>query len=249
MMRQRLNLTLRVDNGYRMLIHGGYNVGKTHLVGDFLATMAQRGSTHFINVKGEDGYLTLGSFDLGKTHAETIESADDLKAAVDELAKKPVLALGIDSLRPLNRLVQAKTLGTTDRMAQKTEWGDVHFLMEQLVMSLQRAAKYVVATCPSDRSSELLSGNTFITPDLPGREAAGSAGWFDFVGYLRLEMIGSNAKRTLSFKPSGVCITRARGLPRPVGDVVLPDGPGGWKLVEHSIQLASTPTLTNGDAK
>lgn len=237
-MRQRLNLNLTtLDAGFAMLVHSAYGAGKTHLAGDFLATLRAEGPVAYINIRGEDGYLSLASFQLGDI-GETVETLAELRAAIDDYAGRQLVGLAVDSLKWLNRLVQAATLGTDTRAPEKTEWGPVHFEMDRLCASLRRAAKYVLVTCPSDKSLDQLRDRTYITPDLPGREAAGAAGWFDFVGYLSADALGpGKIQRKVTFAPNSNIVTRAR-TPRPIADVTLPEGPGGWARITAAINAA-----------
>ena len=238
-LRKRFNLDQSELHGYTMLVHGGRASGKTHLAGDFLRTEAARGPVRFINVEGEDGYLTLRGMGLGEA-GETVESYQDFYDAITEYAKAGTHALAVDSLHALSRWVMRKVTGS-DRLPEikreSNEWGELHHLMHNLMMMLRRSARYVMCTCPSDRSVEQLSQKTYITPDLPGREAAGSAGWFDFVGYLEAVPMGpGRIQRTLSMTPNANIIVRQR-LPKQItAPIVLPEGNGGWKIISDTIE-------------
>src|SRR5262249_16204463 len=128
---------------------------------------------------------------------------------------KKLRALGVDSMKALCRVVTKKVV-KGDRPAVKDDFGSIHWEMERLTASLRSVAPIVVCACPSDKSVNQLDGRTYITPDLPGREAAGSAGWFDFVGYISADTMGpSRVTRKVTFSPSTLVITRQR-LPRSV---------------------------------
>jgi hypothetical protein len=189
----------------------------------------------FINVTGEDGYMSAQSFGLGDV-GETVTTYDDLIDALNDAKKEKCVAIGVDSMKMASKLAMAKVVGNTDRMpsvgSTGNEWGDVHFKMENLTNRMRAAAPWVLCVCPSDKSVNQLDGRTYITPDLPGREAAGSAGWFDMVGYLYADVTGpKTVTRKVKFAPNNTILTRQR-LPKPIiEDIQLPDGEGGWKKI------------------
>lgn len=241
-MRKRFSLDIKGDalTNLIMLIHGGYASGKTHLMADFLKFYSKDGPVRFINIQGEDGFLSAKTFGLGDV-GETVETYEDMIGALNDVKKEKCLALGVDSMKFASKMAMTHVLGTDQRMpsvgGNSNEWGAVHFAMENLTQRMRNAAPFVMCVCPSDKSVNQLDGKTYITPDLPGREAAGSAGWFDFVGYLNAEVIGpGKIKRAVKFAPNNAILTRQR-LPRPIiEDIVLPDGPGGWQSILGRIE-------------
>jgi hypothetical protein len=224
-----------------MLVHGINASGKTRFIGDFLATEAKNGKVKYINVRGEDGALTLKGMGLGNV-GENVESYDDYDQVLDECIKaNDVVGLGVDSLEPLNRWVRAK-LFKSDRMpSSPDEWQVLHRTMANLMTKQRRAAKYVVCACVSDKSTDQVTGSITITPDLPGREARGSAGWFDFVAYIQASVKGPGVvERILVLTPNNTITVRQR-LPKQIAkDLVLPDGAGGWGVFKNAIIAAST---------
>ena len=240
-MRHKLNLDLTELNGFSMLLHGGYAVGKTHFVGDMLREESQYGPVRFLNVKGEDGYRSLASLGLGE-NGESVDSLDDFSDALKEWRGLKLQAVAIDSFKPLVRLVMYDIF-KEDRLprvgGKENEWGPVHFKVEGIANSLRSVAKYVLCTCPSDKSVNQLDGRTYITPDLPGREAAGSAGWFDMVAYLKADSVSATKViRELIIRPDNSVITRQR-LPRAiVKDIIVPENGGGWHNLKVEIQKA-----------
>lgn len=240
-MREKFSLDLKTPSLEKtiMLIHGGYASGKTYLMADFLKYYKSAGPVKFINVAGEDGYLSAQTFGLGDI-GETANTYDDLEAILNDCKKDKTVAIGLDSMKAAARLAMIKVVGSSDRMpsvgGQGNEWGDVHFKMENLTNRLRNAALFVLCVCPSDKSVNQLDGRTYITPDLPGREAAGSAGWFDFVGYINADVTGpGKIKRTVKFAPNNSILTRQR-LPKPIiNDIELPEGEGGWKKILDTI--------------
>ena len=243
MSRQKLNMDLQTLDGFTMLIHGDRASGKTALAGDMLVTeLKAGGEVRFINVKGEDGTLTLRGMGLGD-RGETVETYEDFNSCLLDYTKLGLAGLAVDSLAALNQWVAYKVCGAErmpiiDRNNPKNEWGDLHREMTNLAMRMRRTAKYVIATCPSDKSTNQLTGKIYITPDLPGREAAGSAGWFDFVGYLTANPVGpGRVSRVVTFTPNSQVIVRQR---LPMGkaltsDFTLPEGPGAWSLIKGEI--------------
>lgn len=247
-MRQKLQLDLQTLDSFTMLIHGDRASGKTALAGDMLATeLKAGGEVRFINVKGEDGTLTLRGMGLGD-RGETVENYADFDACLNDYAKLGLIGLAVDSLAALNQWVAYKVCGAErmpviDRNKPANEWGDLHREMNNLAMRLRRTAKYVICTCPSDKSTNQLTGKIYITPDLPGREAAGSAGWFDFVGYMRAEPSGpSKIRRTVDFRPNNEVIVRQRlPLGKAISDLItIPEGAGGWNVIKTEIMKRAT---------
>ena len=240
-MREKFSLDLKTPTLEKMimLLHGGYAAGKTHIMADFLKYYRSSGPVRFINIIGEDGYLSAQSFGLGDV-GETVTTYDDLEAALLDAKKDKCVAIGLDSMKMAAKLAMAKVVGSSDRMpsvgGNGNEWGDVHFKMENLTNRLRNAAPYVLCVCPSDKSVNQLDGKTYITPDLPGREAAGSAGWFDFVGYISSDIQSANKiVRKVKFAPNNSILTRQR-LPKPIiNDIELPEGEGGWKRILDTI--------------
>jgi len=240
-MREKFSLDLKTATLEKtiMLIHGGYASGKTYLIADFLKYYSKEGPVKFINVAGEDGYLSAQSFGLGNI-GETVTTYDDLIACLNDAKKEKCVAIGVDSMKMASKLAMAHVIGSSDRMpsvgGNGNEWGSVHFAMENITNRMRNAAPWVLCVCPSDKSVNQLDGRTYVTPDLPGREAAGSAGWFDFVGFLSADVVGpGKIQRKVKFAPNNTILTRQR-LPRPiVNDIELPEGEGSWGKIVGEI--------------
>ena len=238
MARKKFNLDSQALDGFTMMVHGGRAAGKTHLMGDFLAHEKAKGHIRFINVLGEDGTLTISGMGLGAI-AETVESYEDFLAACKEYQDSGVHAVALDSLSVLGRWVCKKVLGGADRAPriskEGNEWGDFHREMDIAMLRLRQAARYVLCACPSDKSADQLTGITYISPDLPGRQAVGSAGWFDFVGFLKADVVGpKKIERKLVIAPNSTIVVRQRLPKQIVEDIVLPDGPGGWAKIKQA---------------
>lgn len=237
-MRRKFNLDTAELNGYTIHVHGGYGAGKTYLQGDFLRTESKAGPVRFLNIAGEDGSLTMRGMGLGDI-AETIETYQDFLDAIKEFTGLKLQALAMDSSHALSRLIMRKVTGS-DRLPEirkeSNEWGDLHHTSYNTYMAIRRAAKFVMVTCPSDKSVEQVSAKTMITPDLPGRQAAGSAGWFDFQGMLEVTNTASGSSRTFNLVPNNNTVVRQR-LPKQITELLkLPEGPGGWQVIRDAIE-------------
>jgi hypothetical protein len=238
MARTKFNLDLQIVDGFTMMVHGIRAAGKTFLLGDMLAVEREFGKVCFVNMAGEDGAASAKSFNLGEL-GETHESYDDFKLFCKEYAGKKLQAVGLDSVSVLGRWVMRASVGS-DRYPKVTkesnEWGEFHREMDNAMVLLRNTAKYVLAVCPSDRSVDAVTQRTYISPDLPGRQAVGSAGWFDFVGYLQAEVAGpSKVDRKLFIAPNGSIVVRQRLARQIVNDIVLPEGPGSWLKIKNLI--------------
>lgn len=236
------------------LWHGNYGAGKTTLLGDMLKHESSQGPVVFVNMRGEDGYLSI--VDLKATTgdrliiADTVNDVDDLvdnptnpvKGLLVDAKKLGARAIGIDGWHRLYPLVYRKRLGS-DRLPEVkqnssgNEWSDVHKYANDIIDSLRRYAPIVVCTSATDRSTDQLTGKISNTPDFPGRQAAGIAGRFDFVFYLDYQVLGENKiRRTLQTAPTDRMICRAR-LPRPLpATIEIPANGGGWKILQAEIQ-------------
>ena len=237
MARKKFNLDTAELDGYTIHVHGGYGVGKTHLMGDFLRTEAKAGPVRFLNIIGEDGNLTIKGMGLGDI-GEHVEDYATFVEILKEFTALKLQALGIDSSNALAALLMRKVVGS-DRLPEikqgSNEWGEFHHLSRNVYTGIRRAAKYVMVTCPSDKSTDQLTGKLSITPDLPGRQAAGSAGWFDFQGMLEVMNGASGASRTFNLVPNNNAVVRQR-LPKQINELIkIPNGQGGWQAIKDSI--------------
>jgi hypothetical protein len=225
--------------GGTFMLHGPYGSGKTHLLGDMLQTEAGEGPVRLINLKGEDGYMSIHSEILSLAEGETCADWADLEGALTDAKKAGVRAIGIDGFHRIYPMVY-KSLFGTDRTpsigGQTNEWGAAHKKAGDLMDTLRYYAPIVVVSSASDKSMDQLRGETHTTPNFPGQMAAGVGGRFDFVFYLDSEVVGpSKIKRTLRTAPVSKMVVRYR-LPRPLPPSIdLPDGPGGWKLIVNAI--------------
>lgn len=240
-MRRKFNLDITNLDTLTCLWHGNYGHGKTYSIGDALRTEREHGPVGYLNISGEDGYLSIAGMGLGSV-AETVENLTDFESYLAEHRKQPLRALGVDSLKALVRMVMEGA--NHGKMPEKTDYIYIHWTMERLVLQLRQAAAYVICACPSDKSVDQLSGRTYITPDLPGREAVASAGWFNFVGFISADVLGpGRVMRKLFLAPSLSVATRQQ-LPSPIlHDIVLPEGGGGWTNFKTAVKesLAKIP--------
>lgn len=238
MARQKFNLDLLMVDSFTMLVHGIRAAGKTHLIGDMLATEREHGPVCFINMVGEDGAASAKSFNLGEI-GENHESYDDFKSFCKEYSGKKLRAVGLDSVSVLSRWVMRSVIGA-DRLPRVTkesnEWGEFHREMDNAMALFRNTAQRVLAVCPSDRSADAVTQKTYISPDLSGRQAVGSAGWFDFVAYLQADVEGpGRVSRRLIIAPNSTIVVRQRIKKQISNDIILPDGPGGWKKITNTI--------------
>jgi hypothetical protein len=233
--------------GGTFLLHGPYGSGKTHLIGDMLHTESTEGPVRLLNLKGEDGYLSIRPEIITEAQGETVSEYDDLLAALTDAKKAGVRAIGIDGFHRLYPFVYRKVFGA-DRSPSiggtRNEWGDCHKMAGDLMDMLRYFAPIVVVSSASDKSLDQLRGETHTTPNFPGQMAAGVGGRFDFVFYLESEVIGpSKVRRKLLTAPVSKMVVRYR-LPRPLPPSIdLTDGAGGWTLVVNALNRAM------GDAK
>lgn len=238
MARLKFNLDLLMIDSFTMLVHGIRAAGKTHLLGDMLATECEHGKVCFINMVGEDGAASAKSFNLGEI-GENHESYDDFKSFCKEYAGKKLRAVGLDSVSVLSRWVMRSVVGA-DRLPKITkesnEWGEFHREMDNAMALFRNTAQRVLAVCPSDRSVDAVTQKTYISPDLSGRQAVGSAGWFDFVGYLQADVEGpGKVTRKLVIAPNSTIVVRQRIKKAITSDIALLDGPGSWKKITNII--------------
>lgn len=240
-MRKAFDLDVKDLTRFTMLIHGNFGAGKTHLLGDFLRYYKTSGQkVRFINVVGEDGYLSLANFNLGQI-GETVETLKDFQEAVLEAKAEGVHALAIDGLKHFGKLVIRANCG--DRLPSvgkgSDDWQKIHRDLENEITSLRHVSPIVLCASSSDRSMDQISGEISLTPDLPGRQATGVGGMFDFVFVMKAAVIGPNRiKRTLLTAPVSNTVIRAR-LPNPLPtELTLPDDHGAWELILKTLTEA-----------
>jgi len=251
-MRRPIDLDLRTAESYTVLVHGIRNVGKTHFVGDALRDEAKVGPVRFLNILGEDGEKTLAHHGLGKS-GETVENIKDFDDALADCYKLKLQAVGLDSIQPLalmclfevvgaDRLPDGKNPGEGgDGERSKALWAQGRIAFENRLKRLRGAARYVIATCPSDKSVNEVTGEKSITPDLFGKSVSAAVGSFDFVGYMDAKVIGpGKIRRALSFAPSANISTKQR-LPIPIlRPIIIPDGGGGWAAFRAEVEKSLT---------
>lgn len=241
-MRTRINLDLTTLDRFTCLIHGNYGVGKSYLLGDFLRHYQPSGAVHFINIAGEDGYLTMANMELGQI-GETVDTLQDLQDALSDAKKAEVIALAIDGVKHIGRLVIKTNCGERLPSVGKgsDDWQKIHRDLENTITSLRQVAPIVLCASSSDRSMDQISGELSLTPDLPGRAASGVGGMFDMVFVMKAVVTGpGRVKRSLLTAPVSNTVIRAR-LPKPLPvEIVLPEGLGAWKLILDTLHKSLT---------
>lgn len=241
---RRINIAeeLQKIERFAMLVHGGGGAGKTHLMGSALQYESQFGDCAFVNVKGQDGFSSLAGYTF-PSNVDLIEldNYDEIQRYVTDNTFR---LLAVDSLRDVHRFsVNKTTLGKRlPKSGQNNnEYTQIIFDFESLLGDMKSSAHRFLTVCTSDRSTDQLTGKINITPDLTGRLAAGISSSFDFVGFLSASQNMGILRRSLSFQPMTVSIskdqdlsvvTRTRGLVRPVTeDIQIPRGLNAWDKI------------------
>ena len=244
-MRRPYNLDLPSLDRIALLIHGGYGQGKTHLVGDMLRTERANGPVRFLNIAGEDGSAAIGGMGLGEI-AVTVDTYEDLRAEMADMSKMGLRAVGVDSMHHIARILMQYVTGS-DRLPRiakdSNEWGELNHTLRATMLTLRTLAPIVLVTCPSDRSVDQLTGKVLWTPDVPGRNAVGSSGWFNFVFVMKSDVIGPNkVRRVLLTGPISDVVIKAQ-LPCPLPtEIEVPENGGGWAKLYATIQKAFNNT-------
>lgn len=245
-----LDLTENALPAFNVMLHAIPGAGKTHLLGDCLRAESKHGDVRFLNIAGEDGYLSIANLGLG-TIGETVETYKDFREVLVDWAGKGLQAVTVDSFHRFCDLVMVDMFG--ERLPQSgdsktNEWTLYHYRMRGETDQLRKLAKIVVVSCLSDRYVDPVTAEPArINPDLPGAQSRLAVARFDFVGYIEAKTMGpQRVKRTLDFTPSSKITTRQR-LPVPITSVIdIPEGGGGWRnflnCVNVSMQKAQKGT-------
>ena len=235
-------IKLQLDNPEHLtahtLIHGMSNAGKTYLLGSAMEYCHKQGKrVAFINLKGEDGYRTLTAFDLPVDCAMTATDFADLQACLAEVKGTDLVCL--DSAKYIWQFAIDKKCGAGKLPkvgGQSNDWSEIHKMAEMLLKDLMDQVGRVVVACPSDRSMVQEKQEVALTPDLPGRWAAGIAGAFDLVGYLEANAMGSKVRRVLNLQPIGGTISKGRFKTELTKGIVLESGTNAWEQVEKALE-------------
>jgi hypothetical protein len=234
----KLNLNDESSLTRHTLIHGGPNSGKTFLTGSAMQYFSLNGKTvKYINLKGEGGYRTLSAFNLPEDCADMAESLKDIIEIVKSYGKFTDITC-IDSIKYLWTMAIDQVCGKGKLPTvggNSNDWGKIHQAATSTLDLLIESTRQLIALCPSDRSMDQLKGSTFVTPDLPGRMAAGIAGKFDLVGYIESNSVGSKVRRVLHFEPMTETITRIRGKEGFTKPIVLDEGLNVWEQIEKEL--------------
>jgi len=245
-MRKRLNLDLPDLERFSLLAFGPYGGGKTHLQADFLAwaKRQEKGPIAFVNIAGQDGQSSMAGYGLGEV-GETVETVKDFHDAMNDWAKGKVFAGAIDGLADYFRIVLKEELGelrypdpARDGERAKMLWGQLKWRTYQGVLESKAAVPYVMWVCPHDKSEDSIEKKASTTPDLPGKLAFASVGWFDMVGHLTAQPLADRVKRQFNVTPSTNVTVRQR-LPKEIRKVIdIPEGHGGWEAIYREVQKA-----------
>jgi hypothetical protein len=84
-----------------------------------------------------------------------------------------------------------------------------------------------------------ISGEISLTPDMPGRQAAGVGGQFDFVFLVKAQaMSPTKVRRWVCTAPQANTIIRQR-LPKSLPpEIEIPDGDGGWAAIKKAMEAS-----------
>lgn len=249
MARKLINLNESFIDGFTILFYGLWASGKTFILGDMLAEERKHGEIRFVNTQGEDGWKAISSFQLGNV-GEEWSSYEHFLEFCKEYSGKKLQALGVDQIGLLSKFVCKKVVGSDrlpklDRNSPTNEWGEYHREMDNAMAMLRNTAKFIGCVCPADRSVNAINQKTYISPDLPGRQAVASAGWFDFAGYLEASVTPrpggqTEVSRVFSIAPSNTYVVKQRLAKQIMEDIKLPTGPGGWRTIKDKIIAHST---------
>ena len=236
----------------RMLFHGYYGSGKTHLMGTALRALTQNGRGLLIVVQGEPSLSTIQGLDIPDLEVVVLESYNDVELVAKEYAEAKLSVVGIDSITLLSDLAIDKVTGGKRAPGQKdagggnhdgrAEWGQVKSYFRVAVKQLQRLAPFCFAVCPSSKTENELTGAVSIAPDLPGKQAIGIVGMWDYVAYVDyVPLTPTKVQRRAHFEPMGSTATRCN-LPRPITKpIAIPEGGGGWQAIAKEIMACRIP--------
>ena len=249
-MQSPFNLDIATLDRLAVLVQGVTNSGKTHLCGDMLAYEKQFGPVKFLNVRGEDGASTNADMGLGAIGVNVDHEGDVQDVAADCLKNK-VHAVALDGARLLFnqilvRLVQSKPQfahdvrlpdARLDGDSSKSYWAQARFRMEQTIALLKTSVNVLLVTTTSQKDLNEVTGQTQIAPDIYGKMGAALVGLFDFSGYMTFTIQGpARVQWEVSFQPRTDVQTRQR-LAYPItSNIILPDGPGGWKTIKSAFE-------------
>lgn len=251
-MRHKFNLDIPDMRRMTFLIHGNYGVGKTRLLGDMLLhERTGGGKVAFLNIAGEDGHLSVANLGLGEV-GETVDTLKDFQDALVDYKKAGMAALAIDGGAQFGKLVIKSVCG--DRLPSvgkgSDDWQKIHQTFEAVIASLRDVAPIVMMASRSDRSTDQISGEVSLTPDMPGRQAAGVGAQFDFVFVMKAIATGPNKiRRFLQTAPMANTVIRARlpmALPH---EIDIPEGGGGWAALRKHIAENLDTALVKGAKK
>jgi len=246
--RRLINLDTTILEHPSLLFHGLFGTGKTYILGDVLRSEAANGPVRFINIKGEDGYLTLAHMGLGEV-GEEVENLTDLEAVIADYAKLGLRALGVDGLPHMSRLVIESVCGPdgVPRISkEQNDWVSIHRRFEGLIRKLRWIAPVFVATSSTDRSMNQIDQEIWLTPDLAGKQATGIGGMFDFVFLCKTRQTSPGVTQRYLYTVASNTVVRAR-LPRALPpQIVMPQGPGGWEILKRAMEACLKPEGKNG---
>ena len=237
MSRTVLDLSVPVLSKLSLLLYGAPNVGKTRLLGDAIFHMSSNpdAKIKFINMSGEDGYMSVSGYDIPDGVAETIETLADLTEIINE---GPYDLLCLDSLAIVSKLcVAAVTKGVRVPLMtkEKNQWSEIHLIFETLLRRLLSSSTFFLTTTHAQMHEDPITGETRISPEFEGaKQTLIVKKMFDMIAYLTAS---TNAKgvvdRRILVKPMakgtkdapGV-VTKQRLTRTITEDIAVPEGDG-----------------------
>lgn len=215
---------------FAILFHGEPASGKTHQMASIL--QAHKPNCLAVNFVGEDGLLTARDHDLPAVDIESFAQWEEmLREILTGTKLKGLKAIGLDGLTHGYRMFMRSI--TSAEAPEPSDYQKSHPRFENQIVRLKRAVPIVVATCRSDRSMDQVREELWVTPDLPGRMAAGVSGLFDFVFYLEHQMVmGGKIEYRLYTAGKGKTTVRVR-LPRALPAII---SQPSWPRIEAEIR-------------
>jgi len=235
-----------------ILIHGDNNTGKTTLLGAALSYERAAGKCVYLHLEGEPSISSVLAHDLDGVLVVTIEKLEDIPALLKEYGRFRVI--GLDSLLILEEMAEAKQTGGLrapgdvkkgDGVDGQAEWGRIKFEIRRVIELLKKSSDLFIAVGPSDKTTNIVTGEKTITPDLLGKLASRIMGRFDFVGYMEARSLTpTTVRRTIDFSARPDVKTRCNAASPITKAIAIPDiikasdKIAGWLLVRDALTAA-----------
>lgn len=231
----------------KVLLHGDYNTGKTHIAGSFLAWhAAQDRRVAYLYTTGEPGVSTLSNFVGVPIELYEMEKPSDILLLKKDLKDQQFDAVAFDSFSILgDQCIDTVTGGvrapgqTDDRGKThdgRQEWGYIKEEFRRCLATVKKLAPHVMVVGPSAVSTSEVTKTELIAPFLPGQLAQVIVGMFDLVGYLEIFPVAGRVERKLHFEPMGGVRTRANSIKTAfTGPISLKTDSNSWEQIETEL--------------